>query len=331
MRRLGLLLALIAGQALAAAGPASDAGVLARLPFGARSLAMGGDHGTLPRDPLSSVANPASLSALDAPAVAAGLHQGPDGVSWGGVAGGAPLLPWLAAGGIVETLGSGEVVAYDYTGVRKAAPLESDRLVGAAVAAWFGPMAAGLGARYFGSTVLDRQAGAAVFLDAGVTARWESLQPPGVPLRGPNPDWVALSLAVTGFGTSVDYGGASDLAPLTWRAGAAAGRDLGGGWQGIAAAALEVPRATARPEVHGGLEVAVPAGPVEAAVRAGARYRRDGGVLSVGAGASFRGVALDYALLSADNPFGPTHHVTLGFNWGRYGRAAVPESGAGEP
>lgn len=324
MRRLAAALLLAAGSAQAARGPGGAAAVLARLPFGARELALGGDHGTLPRDPVAFLANPAALAGLDALVVSAALHQGPDGVTWNGLAGGTPILPWLAAGGVIETLSAGDIEAWDYAGARHTADLETDRVIGGAAAAALGPFAAGVGFRHFHSSLVGKRTASAMLVDLGATWRWERPGPPGLPRSGASPDWFACSAAATGLGPSVDYGGASDQPPLTWRLGLAAGRDLGGRRRGLVAVALDVPRETARPRVHGGVELAVPAGPVAVALRAGARYRRDGGVLSAGAGAAFRGLGVDYAFLSADDPFGPTHHVSLTFSLEGLRTGSVP-------
>src|SRR6185295_10293505 len=124
-------------------------------------------------------------------------------------------------------------------------------------------------------------------------------------------------LAAGNLGTSFRYGSGdrvTDPPPTLWRLAASLGGPLGERRSGQVLAAVDVPRATARPEARAGGEFGISAGPLDLAVRAGARLRRDRGALTAGAGIMFRGASLDYAWQAGDEFFAATHHVSAGFD-----------------
>ena len=315
------------GAALAANGAGTAGGLLARLPFGARVLALGGPQGGLPDSPGSMLANPAALGVAGPAAFEAGYHQGVDEVRHGGIAGAGEVLPWLSAGAAVQTLDAGVIETYDLTGAKYSADLEDDRLVVAGAAARLGQVCLGASVKYLGSTLLGTKQSTALLADLGMRLRID-MDPPDWyredQTRDPDPNWLALSFAVGNLGSRFDYGGASDAAPTVWRLGAVMGRAVTGTTRILIAFAADVPRATASPEGRSGLEFVWPIATIEVAGRIGARLVRDGGVLAGGLGLSIRGISVDYACVSGIGPFDATHNVTLGFNLGSF-RKRIPK------
>jgi len=330
MRTAAVLLAAVLafGRAHAATGAGSAGGLLTRLPFGARILALGGPQGALPDSPGSLLANPAALGAVGPGAAEAGLDQGVDDVSYNGIAVAGDLLPWLAGGVAAQTLGAGTIETYDYAGSRYSADLESDRLVAAGLAARAGQACFGASLKYVGSTLLGSYRSTSLLADLGARLRIE-LSPPEWydenTARAPSPNWLALSFAAANIGQSFEYGGSSDPTPLVWRTGAVVGQGLSRRARLLLSFAMDVPRATAQPEGRTGIEVMWPVSMVQVAVRVGERFTRDGGTFSGGLGVSFRGISIDYAYLGKVGPFDATHHVSLGLDL-RVLRAAPPDS-----
>jgi hypothetical protein len=303
-------------------GPA----VLARLPFGARGLALGGDHGLVPGAASSLLSNPAAIAGEAAANLETGWHQGVSDVRYGGVAGRVRLLPWLSAGGAVETMTAGALETWDAAGnVRYTADLQEDRLFTAGAAARAGPLALGGTLKIFHSTIAGARAAAAVMGDVGAKARIELPRPDDWDRRRmeePSPSWIDVGLAVSQLGETVAYGGEADPPPTVWRAGAAFGHVLGRDGRVLLAAALDVPQWIARPEARVGVEAARRFGGVAFAFRVGGRFRRDSGALTAGAGTAWRGIGLDYAFLGPRAPFGGTHHVSASLDLGELVRVA---------
>src|SRR5687767_95006 len=92
-----VVLVIRAGAGSAASGDGTAGGILARLPFGARSLGLGGQHGTLRDAPAAMTANPAALAVAGPAAVEAGFHQSAEETTYAGLAAAYAPLPWLTA------------------------------------------------------------------------------------------------------------------------------------------------------------------------------------------------------------------------------------------
>ncbi|MEK7474830.1 MAG: hypothetical protein AAB152_04255 [Candidatus Coatesbacteria bacterium] len=326
-----LAVLLAAGSAFAADGAGSAGGLLARLPFGARVLALGGAQGALPDSPGSLLVNPAAAGAVGPGAVEAGLDQGVEDVRYEGLAAAGDILPWFSGGIALQTLGAGTIETYDYVGTRYTADLESDRLVALAAAARTGPLCAGASLKYVSSTLLGTYKSSAMLGDLGARLRLR-LSPPDWydedTAQVENPNWLVLSFAAANVGQRFDYGGASDASPLVWRSGALVEQALSRRARLLLSFAADVPRATAQPEGRTGVEVVWPVSTVAVAVRVGVRMARDGGVFSGGLGLAIRGISVDYAYLGKLGPFDATHHMSLGFNLGAFrGSAAKTEAG----
>lgn len=307
----------------AADGEGTAGGILVRLPFGARSLALGGMHGTLRDAPAAMTANPAALAAAGEAAVEGGFHQSAGDTRYGGLAGAYAPRPWLAAGVSYSQLTAGELEAWDVVGSRVTAALQEDRAIGAGAAAAWGPAAFGVGLRHYASTVAGIAAGSALLADAGARVRIELTPPPGWDpdlSREDNPNGIDLSLAATGLGGRADYGGAADPGPAVFRFGAALQSALGKAGS-LVLASLDTPRETARLQAGLGWELRFPFDEVTVSGRAGGRFRKGSGTFAAGLGAEFRGIALDYAFVSADSPFAATHHLTAGFHLAAFQRA----------
>jgi hypothetical protein len=308
--------------ALAAPGDGSAGGLLARAPLGARSQALGGAYGALGGAPESFLANPAAAGMTESTAVVAAYDQGVEGVAWNGLVAVHPVLPWLSAGAGVATLSSGTVEAWDAVGGSYHADLEQDRMGMFGGSATLGPVLAGASLKYTDTTLLGSEHATAILADLGLAIRF-GLDPPEHWDGGINPNQAVLSFAAGNLGTSYRYGSgnrATDPPPTLWRTAASVATDLGAGRRMVVIVGADVPRATARLEARAGAEVAVPAGPVGVALRAGARLRRDRGSLTVGLGVSLRGCSLDYAFQAADDVFAATHHVSAGFDLAAFRR-----------
>ncbi len=315
-----------AGPGSAASGDGTAGGILARLPFGARSLALGGMHGTLRDAPAAMTANPAALAAAGPAAVEAGFHQSAEDTTYAGLAAAYAPLPWLTAGLTYASLGAGEIETWDAIGLNYKATLQEDRAIGAGAAAAWGPAAFGLALRHYQSTIVGIATGSALLADAGVRVRIDRAPPPAWDpdlTRDPNPNGLDISLAATGLLGSPDFGGAADAGPAIYRAGAALTSALGRAGS-VLLASLDTPRETARLQAALGWEVRFPFGEFTAVGRAGGRFRRGSSTLGLGLGAVFRGVAIDYAFVTADAPFAATHHVSAGFHLDAFRRAQRP-------
>jgi len=324
---LGVMLAVAARPAWAAPGEGTGGGILARAPLGARSLALGGSYGALGGAPESFLANPAAAGLTESTAAVAALEQGVEGVAWNGLVAIQPVLPWLAVGAGFATLSAGRVETYDAVGGSYQADLEQDRLAAAGASAVLGNVLAGVSLKYDDTTLLGIEHASAILADLGMAVRLD-LTPPDHWDGGVNPNVAILSLAAGNLGTSFRYGSgdrATDPPPTVWRASASVASALGQGRRSVVIAALDVPRATARPEARAGLEFSLPAGPVEIAMRGGARLRHDGGLLTLGLGLGIRGCSLDYAYAAADQAFAATHHVSVGFDLAAFRRRPPPD------
>lgn len=318
-----------AGPAGAAPGEGTGGGILARAPLGARSQAMGGSYGALAGAPESFLANPAAAALTESTAAVAAYEQGVEGVAWNGLVAVQPVLPWLAVGAGFATLSAGRVETFDAVGGSYQADLEQDRLAAAGGSAVLGDVLAGVSLKYDDTTLLGTEHASAILADVGLAVRLD-LDPPDHWDGGVNPNVAVLSFAAGNLGTSFRYGSgdrATDPPPTVWRAAASVASSLGQGRRSVVVAGLDVPRATARPEARAGLEVVLPAGPVELALRGGARLRHDGGLLTVGLGLGIRGCSLDYAYAAADQVFAATHHVSVGFDLAAFRRRPPPDEG----
>ncbi len=313
-----VLLALVPGWGQAARGDGSSGGILARMPVGARSLALGGSHGTLPGTPEVLLVNPAALAMLDTPAVVAAYHQGVEDITYNGLLVATPVNSWLSFGAGVSTLSAGVIEAYDYTGKRFERDLEEDRLFTGAAAAHWGSVGFGVSYKFLSSLLLGEFESNVSMLDLGAGVRFD-LGPGREPWMGTSPDWLYLGFSVNSLGDSFQYDsptGGADPPPTQYRFGLSMAKTLRKRQQVLVAVAMDVPRSTARPEARGGVEINWPVRPLEVKTRAGIRFRRDAGTLSAGLGVLIYGVNVDYAYLAANEPFGATHHFSLGFSLG---------------
>ena len=320
-------------SAWAASGEGTAGAILARLPFGARSLGLGGPHGALGGSPGTMTVNPASLMSNGDGAAEAGFHRSAADTTYGGLAAAYAPKPWITAGVNVLTLTAGEFETWDAVGSKYTAQLQEDRVIGAAGAAALGPASLGIGLRHYASTVAGTAAGSALLGDLGARVRIALAPPPGWDpdlTRDPNPNGIDLSLAATGLFGSPDYGGAADAGPAIYRAGAALTSTLRGATS-LLLASLDTPRETARLQAGAGWELRFPFDGVTASGRVGGRFRKGSGTMAAGLGVAYSGLSIDYAFVSADAPFAQTHHVTAGFDLAAFRRARRPRQDRFEP
>jgi hypothetical protein len=140
---LPVLLLLMPASLRAAAGEGTAGSLLARLPIGARSQALGGAHGALPDSPEVLVVNPSSLRLLRMARVEAAYHQGLEDLYHSGLLIGIPLKEWLVLGGGVEMFSAGMMEAYTHTGEPVQAQLQEDRMGVAGAGIGRGPLRPG--------------------------------------------------------------------------------------------------------------------------------------------------------------------------------------------
>jgi hypothetical protein len=301
----------------AARGEGSAGAVLARLPVGARSLGLGGAHVALPQSLESMSVNPAALSALDSLNVEATYHQGAEGVAYNGLLLAVPAASWLTLGGSIETLSAGLIEAYDYAGNLHKSDLEEDRLGCFGAGANLGHFALGLSAKYFTSRLVGTDEGSAMMGDFGGGMRIE-LGGPREGWMGESPDWMYVGVSVNNLGGSVDFGGPADPPPTLYRLGVSVGTAIRRNQRILFATAVDVARSTAQPEARGGVEFEWLMGFLTARLRAGCSLGRSERALSGGLGLKVRGVFIDYACLATNGPFGATHHVSAGLDFGGF-------------
>lgn len=337
-RGLALVLCLLAPLwAHGAKGKGSSGGILARLPVGARSMGLGGSHGTLPQMPEVLLVNPATLTTFDSFTAEAAYHQGVEDVVYNGLLMVLPVTRWLNVGAAVTSLSAGIIEAYDYAGNRFQADLQEDRLITIGHAAQLGPVSLGISLKYLSSILVGTEKSQVMLGDVGAGFRFglggadadADAQAPG---SRRNANWMYLGVSVSNLGGSFKYGSnvlVADPPPTQYRLGLAVAKELRARQHVLLALAVDIPRSTARPEARGGLEFSVPTRLFEVQVRSGIRFRRDGGTLSAGLGALFRGIRVDYAFLAANDPFGSSHHFSLGFNLGNFRRSTSPPRGGG--
>ncbi len=319
-----LLLLPAAGRS--AEGEGTAGGMLARFPIGARSQALGGAHGTLPDAPESMVANPASLRLIESTKITAAYHQWFEEMNYSGLLAGVPLKPWLVVGAGVEMFSAGEIEAYTHEGEMVTAELQEDRMALAAGAARLGPFDVGAALKYYHSRIVETSQSRSFLADIGFGLKLEFHEPSEF-LADTSSTCVYLSAAASNVGPSISYDsetGDPDAAPTAFRLGMSVARGLTRGRSALGAVAADLPRHTGKPEIRCGLELGWPVAPFVVFARAGARGRSDSGQFSLGLGVRYQGMDLDYAFVSRRAPFGPTHHVSLGFNFERFRPRAVP-------
>jgi hypothetical protein len=312
-----VLLAIMASHGDCAPGEGTSGGLLLRLPMGARSQGLGGTHGTLPSAPESMLANPAALTTIESFAVEGAYHQGIEDVSYNGILVASPVLDWLSVGAGAATFSAGTIETYDYTGNKYEADLQEDRMGTAGVAAKWGDASFGASVKYYDSMLVGKDRGSMMTADVGASLKIE-MGGDRPAWKGDSPDWMILGFSAGNLGAAIDYGGASDPPPLTYRIGLTTVKSLGGEGaarpRALVIMALDVPQSIARPEGRGGLEMRFPFGYLVLDARAGVRFRRESAGYSVGAGIALRGIFLDYAYLLPSAPFGGTHHFSIGLN-----------------
>lgn len=313
-----LACSLLPGVLHSAEGEGTSGGLLARLPLGARSLGLGGAHGSLPASPEMILVNPATLARLDSIQMGLAYHQGLEGLSYNGVVAAAPVSGRISVGAAIDTLSAGTIDAYDYTGNHYDADLEEDRLVAAGGSVRFGPASFGVSLKYLSSLLLGLVKSNTTMMDLGVGLMLDM----GGPRESWMPrteDWLYLEASASNIGDAVQYGvhaTDSDPVPTTYRLGGSLARDLGGGRRVMIVLAGDVPRSTARPELRGGAEFRFPVGFLTLDARGGARLRHDGSTFSAGAGIVVRGIGIDYAYVGPYGPFAATHHFSVGISFG---------------
>ncbi len=314
------LLLLGPGAALAAEGEGTAGRILARMPVGARSLGLGGAHGTLPASAEVLLVNPAGLARVDALTAEAAYHRGVEDVTHSALLMAVPVSSWLAFGAGIGTLSAGNIQVYDYAGNMQEAALQEDRMYTAAATGRWGPALVGVSMKYVSSVLVGIAKSNSVLADVGLGLKL-NLGGDREPWMGESPEWLYLGLAMSNIGDSSQYGFDSldsDPAPTIYRFGLSMSRTLRGPRRILTALALDLPRSTAKPGFHGGAEVNWPAGFVEVVTRAGVRLLRDNGTFTAGLGMQLRGIRLDYAYLAATGPFGPTHHFSVELSLGGF-------------
>ncbi len=322
------ILALLAGLLLmpgfvrAAAGEGTAGGLLARLPVGARSQALGGAHGALPDSPEVLVVNASSLRMLESARVEAAYHQGLEDLYHSGLLIGVPLKDWLVLAGGVQMFSAGMLEARTHVGEPVSAQLQEDRMgmLGAGIGR--GPLSLGAAFKYYHSRLVESLETWYLLGDIGAGYRFAF---PNASSR--EPTWLNLSAALGNLGASYSYDtetGEEDRPPTVVRLGASAGRKLVGDQRVLAIVSADLPRHTSRLEGRCGLEIVWPFPLVELAARGGFRGRNDSGQFSAGLGLRYLGLDLDYAFVTAREPFGATHHVSAAVSFERFRPAPPP-------
>jgi len=301
---------LVPARGFGAQGEGSSGALLARLPVGARSEAMGGNHGTLLQSAEAFLVNPAAVLLADKAVLESSYHQAA-GMDYGGILYVQPFGGSFALGFGVEALSAGTIEAWDYFGNISEALLQEDRLGTLAAAVKMGFVDIGGSVKYYESVLVEREKARALFFDAGAVVKLD-LSAKLQRWRSGSPAWLILSASVCNMGNTIDYVSSGDSAPLSTRFGISFTRDYLSRQRVAFAGAVVVRRSTAKPEAYCGGEYSW-LGPVELSLRAGFKARQGMGAVCSGIGLRYRAVAFHYAYVTGDPVLGGSHHGAVEF------------------